>query len=119
MSQQTPVNQLQEIARRIREMREILGYSEAQMAEKTDVSPEEYRAYEACEADLPFTFLHKCALAFGIELTELLEGHNALLTSYTVTRKGQGHQTAREDGISIQNLAPKFKHKLAEPYWVR
>ncbi|MBQ6268292.1 MAG: AMP-binding protein [Clostridia bacterium] len=119
MSQQTPVNQLQEIAKRIRAMREILGYSEAVMAEKTEVSVEEYQAYEACAADLPFTFLHKCALAFGIELTELLEGHNALLTSYTVTRKGHGHQAAREDGISIQNLAPKFRHKLAEPYWVR
>lgn len=27
--------------------------------------------------------------------------------------------TAKEDGISIQNLAPLFRGKLAEPYWVR
>ncbi|MBR4765166.1 MAG: AMP-binding protein [Clostridia bacterium] len=29
-----------------------------------------------------------------------------------------GHETAKEEGISIKNLAPKFKNKLAEPYWV-
>ncbi len=108
-----------EIARRIREMREIMGYSEAEMAEKTEVTVDDYLAYERGERDLPFTFIHKCALAFGIEITNLLEGHSARLSSYTVTRAGQGQQTAKEDGIMIENLAPRFKNKIAEPYWVR
>ena len=111
--------QLAEVAARIREMREIMGYSKTEMAQKTEVSKDEYKLYESGGADMPFTFIHKCALAFGIEMTELLEGHTARLTSYTVTRKGEGHQTAREEDIFIQNLAPKFKGKLAEPYWVR
>ena len=34
---------LMEIAQRIREMREIVGYSPAQLAERTDVSEETYR----------------------------------------------------------------------------
>ena len=38
---------LMEMAARIREMREIIGYSVEQMAEKTEVSVEEYRAVEA------------------------------------------------------------------------
>ena len=38
---------LQEVAERIREMREIAGFSEGQMAEKTEVSVEEYAMYEA------------------------------------------------------------------------
>ena len=111
--------QLQEIAFRIRGMREIMGFSPAEMAEKTEVTTENYVLYESGMEDMPFTFIHKCALTFGIELTELLEGTNARLSSYTVTRKGQGRDTAREDGIMIQNLAPKFKNKIAEPYWVR
>ena len=115
MSSQT---QLMEIALRIREMREIEGYTVEQMAEKTEVSAELYRSYESGSADLPFTFIHKCALAFGIEISELLEGHSAHLSSYTVTRKGMGKQTAKEDGISIVNLAPRFRSKIAEPYWV-
>ena len=86
MKTETPKGQLQEIAERISDMREVMGYSEAEMAEKTEVSLALYKAYESGEVDLPFTFIHKCALAFGID---------------------------------IMNMAPKFKNKLAEPYWVR
>ena len=118
MSMQTN-SQLFEIAERIKEMREILGYSVAEMAEATEVSESDYVNFESGSADMPFTFIHKCAITFGIELTELLEGRAARLSSYTVTRKGQGLQTAKEEGISIQDLAPKFKSKIAEPYWVK
>ena len=116
---QTSQNPLMEIALRIREMREIMGLTEAEMAEKTQVSPETYAAYETGAVDLPFTFIHKCALAFGIEITDLLEGYSAHLSSYTVTRKGRGVTTARERGIQIQHLTPMFRGKMAEPYWVK
>lgn len=119
MNNSNTLNSLQETAARIKEMREILGFSIAEMADKTEVSVEDYCAYEDGRADFPFTFIHKCALAFGIDITALLEGRTTHLSSYTVTRKGQGHDTAKEEGISIQNLAPKFKNKLAEPYWVK
>ena len=112
-------NQLQEVGYRIREMRNIAGLSVEQMAEKTGVSLTEYERYEAGECDFPFTFIHKCAKAFGIELTDLLEGSSAKLSSYTVTRRGHGQNTAKEDGIEIKNLAPMFKNKKAEPYWVK
>ena len=112
-------DKLKEVAKRIREMREICDITEADMAKKTEVSLEDYRAYENGELDFPFTFIHKCSLAFGIGITDLLEGQSAHLSSYTVTRKGQGQETAKEDGIEIQNLAPLFRKKIAEPYWVR
>lgn len=111
-------NQLLEIAFRIREMRGICGFSEEDMAQKTDTTVEQYRTYESAQADLPFTFIHKCSLAFGIGITDLLEGHSAHLSSYTVTRRGEGQQTAKEPGIEISNLAPFFRNKLAEPYYV-
>ena len=112
-------NQLFEVARRIKEMRSICDYSVEEMAEKTEVTPEQYASFESGAEDLPFSFIHKCALAFDIGITDLLEGHSAKLTSYTVTRKGEGQTTAKENGIEIQNLAPLFKDKLADPYWVR
>ena len=111
--------ELAEVAKRIREMRLISGYSEAEMASKTGISEEEYKNYENGGEDLPFSFIHKCALAFGIELTSLLEGHTAKLTSYAVTRKGMGQVTVDDDGIEIQSLAARFKHKMAEPYYVK
>ncbi|MBO4284243.1 MAG: AMP-binding protein [Clostridia bacterium] len=110
---------LKEVAVRIREMRDISGYTVSEMAKKTEVTEEEYRAFENAEVDFPFTFIHKCALAFGIGITDLLEGQSAHLSSYTVTRRGEGQETAKEDGIEIKNLAPFFRKKIAEPYWVR
>ncbi len=112
-------NKLRDVAQRIREMREIAGYSAAEMAEKTEITPEAYEQYEAGTADFPFSFIHKCAQVFGIEMTDLLEGNSAHLSSYTVTRRGGGQATAKEDGIEIKNLAPLFRQKIAEPYWVR
>ena len=109
---------LLDVASRIREMRGIFDLSEAEMAEKTEVSLEEYRLYEEGKLDFPFTFIHKCSLVFGIGISDLLEGKSAHLSSYTITRKGQGQETVKEDGIEIQNLAPNFRKKIAEPHWV-
>ena len=79
MSTQALDERLQEIAFRIREMREIMGFSKTEMAKKTEVSLDQYKRYEKAEEDLPFTFIHKCAIAFGIEITELLERSRRLL----------------------------------------
>ena len=118
MTNQYNVSQLQRIALRIREMREIFGYSTEKMAEMIDITEEVYLSYESGEVDLPFTFMHKCAQVFGVEITDILEGHSAKLSGYTVTRRGAGLTTASEDGITIQDMAPLFRHKLATPYWV-
>ena len=108
-----------EVAERIRELRLDCSYSEEQMAELTGVSLDDYISYEGGSADLPFTFIHKCAQCFGVEIMELLEGSNSRLTGYSVTRRGGGQLTAREPGIEIRQIAPLFKNKMADPYWVR
>ncbi len=115
---QVETQKLIEVAVRIKEMREIFGFTEEDMAKKTEVTVEQYRDFESGKQDFPFTFIHKCSLAFGIGISDLLEGKSALLSSYTVTRKGQGQQTAKEEGIEIQNLAPWFRKKISEPYFV-
>lgn len=118
MNTNNTLNQLSEVATRIKELREIMGFSVNEMTEKTNVTVEQYLAYESGKEDIPFSFIHKCALALKVDMTDLLEGRSAKLSTYTVTRKGKGQETAKEDGIDISNLAPKFKGKLAEPYYV-
>ena len=118
MNTNNTLSQLSEIATRIKELREIMGFSVNEMAKKTNVTEEQYCEYESGKEDIPFSFIHKCALAFGVEMTELLEGSSAKLSTYTVTRKGKGQETAKDEGLDIANLAPKFKDKLAEPYYV-
>ncbi len=118
MNTNNTLNQLSEVATRIKELREIMGFSIEEMTKRTNVTEEQFIAYESGKEDIPFSFIHKCALAFGVEMIDLLEGSSARLSTYTVTRKGKGQETAKEDGIDISNLAPKFKDKLAEPYYV-
>ena len=115
---QAAANQLAEVSLRIKELRRIAGYTPEEMAVQTEVSTDQYLSYESGTEDLPFTFLHKCALTFGVELTELLEGQSAKLSGYSITRKGHGLVTASEDGIVIQNMAAMFRQKLATPYYV-
>ena len=119
MADNSVTSKLAEVAQRIIELKDIYGFTDAEMAEKAEVSLDEYHSYIKGEDDLPFSFVHKCALAFGVEITDLLEGQSAKLSSYSVTRRGTGKVTANEDGKLIQNLAPMFKQKLANPYWVK
>ena len=45
--------QLSEVAARIKELRDIMGWTVAEMAEKTDVTVEKYELYESGKADIP------------------------------------------------------------------
>lgn len=117
MTQTDTRQEIKEVVQRIREMRDICGFSVSDMAEKTELPVDQYEEYESGTVDLPFTFVHKCALAFGIGIADLLEGHSARLSTYAVTRRNSGLVTAKEDGITIQSMAPMFKDKLGDPYF--
>ena len=107
---------IKEVAHRIRESREILGISEAEMAQCTGVSLENYRTLEAGETDFTFTFIYKCAARLGVDTTDLLKGESPTLEEYSITRAGRGFPIARRRGFRYENLAPLFKNKTAEPF---
>ena len=113
-----PGSRIAEVAARIREMRSVMGLSVSETARLTGFSEQDFLKYESGEVDLPFTFIYNCAKVFKLELTELLEGNNARLSSFTVTRKGKGQLTSKEDGIELRDLAPLFRDKLSVPLWV-
>ena len=83
---------IKEMARRIRELREIENLSTAQMAEKTGVTEQEYIDCENGLSDLNFAFIYRCALAFNVDVTDIIEGQSPTLKSYTVTKKGKGQK---------------------------
>jgi len=109
---------LKEVAQRIKELREAKGYTPAELAKLTDVSLDDYLVLEQGETDFSFTFIYKCAKACNVEVIDILEGTSSTLTSYAVTRKGEGAKIVRKKGFVYNNLAPKFKNKLAEPFLV-
>ena len=109
---------IKEMAGRIRELREIEGLSVEEMATKTDISVEEYKACENGESDLNFAFIYRCAGVFNIDVTEIIEGYSPKLKSYTVTRRGEGQRIEKAHGMTYYNLAYAFKNRIAEPLYV-
>ena len=110
---------IQEMAARIRELRELEGKTVAEMAAFTDVSEEEYIACESGEQDLNFAFIYRCAQALNVNVTEIIEGISPNLKSYTVTRKGLGQKVSQAHGMTYYNLAYAFQNRIAEPLFVK
>ena len=110
---------IREMAERIRELREITRFTPEEMAAKTDVSTEEYLACENGQRDLNFAFIYRCALAFGVNVTDIIDGVSPKLKSYTVTRNGAGQRIEQAHGMTYFNLAYAFQNRIAEPLYVR
>ncbi len=108
---------IQEMAARIRELRLVEGLSPAQMAQKTGVTAAEYLACESGEHDLNFAFLYRCALAFGVDVTDLIEGSSPTLSTYDLTRAGEGQRIEKAHGMTYYNMASAFKDRIANPLY--
>ncbi|MBQ1965073.1 MAG: AMP-binding protein, partial [Clostridia bacterium] len=120
MEQMTGLDfKIQEIAGRIRELRELEGLTSAEMAEKTGLSEQEYLACEAGNSDLNFAFIYRCAMVLRVNVTDIIEGQSPRLKSYTVTRKGAGQEVSSAHGMTYYNLAYAFRDRIAEPLYVR
>lgn len=111
-------NQVQMTARRISELRQIIGKSPEEMAAIIGIPTEEYLNFENGGADFTFTFLHRCAKAFNVDIGDLLTGDNAKLSGFQTVRSGEGMPVVRRKGFSYSGLAFNFKDKLSEPYVV-
>ena len=110
---------IQEMAGRIRALREIVGLTAHEMAAKTDVTVEEYLLCEEGKSDLNFAFIYRCALALGVDVTDIIEGHSPRLRSYTVTRRESGQEISEAHGMTYYNLAYAFQNRIAEPLYVK
>ena len=109
---------IREMASRIRELREITGLSVAEMAKRTGISESEYEQCEAGQVDLNIAFLYRCALSFGVDVTDLIEGHSPKLRSYTLTRAGRGQKIEQAHRMTYYNLAADFRNRVALPLYV-
>ena len=109
---------IREIGQRIQTLREILEISREEMASITGVSVEKYTAMEEGSEDIGISFAYKCAVRFGVDVSDLLEGKSPTLTGLSVVRSGKGIKIARRTGFDYVSLAPLFKNKKAEPFLV-
>lgn len=110
--------EMKQIARRIKDLRDISEISADTMAGKLGVPIDQYLHYESGNADIPVGFIYKVAQYFNIELPVLLGGNNPKLHIYGVVRKGKGLNLERRKQYKYENLAYNFIHKKAEPFMV-
>ena len=110
---------IREVAQRIRELREVSGFTVEQMAQRTNLSVEEYIQCESGNRNLSIAFLYRCTLSFGVDLGDLLEGRSPKLRSYDLTRKGEGQRIEEAHHMIGYNLAADFRNRIALPLYMK
>jgi len=110
--------QIQLIAERIKELREIAGISAESFAHELTIETELLLNYESGKIDIPVGFLYRVAHRFNLELSSLLRGDEPKLHVYSVVRKGKGLNVDRRKQYKYESLACNFIQKKAEPFVV-
>lgn len=110
--------QIKQISERLRGLRDALGLTNIEAAEKCGIGLKEYKQYESGDHDIPMSFICQVAQTFDIPTTALISGEDAHATSYFVTRKGTGLSVERTKAYKYQALASGFKHAKADPFEV-
>lgn len=110
--------QIQLIAERIKELREIEGISAESFAHELNIEPALLINYESGTTDIPVGFLYKVAHRYNMELSALLRGDQPRLHVYSIVRKGKGLNVDRRKQYKYENLAYNFIQKKAEPFIV-
>ena len=107
--------QVKSIAERIAGLREILGISAAEMAEKLDIDIGQYSDYENAAVSIPRGVLYAISAIFNIDPTELISGDAPRMDNYTLVRNGTGLKVERYKGYSFASLAFNYKNRTMDP----
>lgn len=108
----------QEIAERLKGIREMEELTVSDMAEAAGVSDAEYAEFEKGEKDFTFTLLYNCAKRLDMDITELVDGKMPNLYSYSIVRAGHGMKLKRREGFEYLHVASYIKNRIAEPFVV-
>ncbi len=110
--------QIQEIAQRLRGLRDVMEVTTDEMAQVCNVSYAEYLNYESGEQDIPVSALQSIAKHFHFDLSALLFGSEPTMRSFFLSRAGLGTAMERSQAYKYQALASGFIDKKAEPFLV-
>jgi transcriptional regulator with XRE-family HTH domain len=109
---------IKQIAKRIKELRDISGDSIESLAKEFKITVDEYKKYESGETDIPVSFLYEIANKFKVELTAILTGGEPKLSTFCHVKKGKGVSVERRKQYKYQSLAYNFLHKKGEVFLV-
>ena len=112
-------NEIQNIAMRLRGMREAADMTAKVVADATGVTEAQYAAYEAGRDDVPMSYLTQLAALYRVNTTVFLTGHDAHAHLYHVTRAGQGPVIERRKAYHYEAIGAGFTGRKMEAYMVR
>ncbi len=110
--------QIQQIAERLRGLRDSLDLTVEQAAEKCNVSSVDYANFESGNSDIPMSFLCAVAETFGVETTAIISGVDPHAESYFISRRGTGVKVERFKAYQYFSLASGFRHATVKPFEV-
>ena len=99
------MDHLLQIAQRLKGLREAMDITVEAMAAMCDVDADKYALMERGEADIAMSTLQRIASKCGVELPALLFGDEPRMSSYFVTRRGQGAVVERSKAYRYRSLA--------------
>lgn len=109
---------IEEVATRLKGLREALGLSVADVCAACGIEQENYHGYESGATGIPVSTAKRIAEAYGVEIMALLFGEEPKMNSYFITRKGCGETVERRDWYKYQSLAAGFANRKMEPFLV-
>ena len=112
------MDELKELAARIRELREVCGYTQEELSKELHIDVDTYRGYEESAADIPISVIYSISKKFNVDFSEIMTGVSGKLRTYQVVRAGQGQLADRYPGYTFQNLAYHFTKKIMQPFLV-
>ena len=112
------MDEIKEIALRIKELREICDMSISELSRELGIDEEVYASYEKNGKDIPISVIYQLANMFNVDFSELITGTSAKLNTYQVVRSGKGLLADRYPGYVFRDLAYRYSNKTMQPFIV-
>lgn len=110
--------QLKQIGERLRGLRDVLDIPVEEVAALCGITVDRYEKMESGESELSVANLQKIAKKYGVSLDVLMFGEEPKMSSYFLTRKGQGKSVERRKAYQYESLASGFRGRKADPFIV-
>ena len=110
--------QIKQIGERLRGLRDVLDIPVESMASLCGITVDSYEKMERGEAELSVANLQKIAKKYGVSLDVLMFGEEPKMSTYFLTRKGQGQTIERRRAYQYESLASGFRGRKADPFIV-
>ena len=109
---------VKDIAERLFALRDTYGYTVDELAKKLNLSGAEYAKYESGTVDIPVGLLYQISHFYEVDLTELLTGDKANLTTYSLVKAGKGGKLEKGNHYTYKDLAYRYANRKVEPLLV-